>query len=42
MLLDVGEVSFLGLSYTLTVTIAVFFIGLLVFNKTEKSFIDTV
>jgi len=42
MLLDVGEVSVLGLSYTLAVTIAVFFIGLLVFNKTEKSFIDTV
>ena len=42
MLLDVGQVSILGLSYTLVVTIAVFFIGLLVFNKTEKSFIDTV
>lgn len=42
MLLDVGEVSILGLSYTFVVTIAVFFIGLLVFNKTEKSFIDTV
>jgi len=42
MLLDVGEISVLGLSYTLAVTIAVFFIGLLVFNKTEKSFIDTV
>lgn len=42
MLLDVGEVSILGLSYTLVVTIALFFIGLLVFNKTEKSFIDTV
>lgn len=42
MLLDVGEVSVLGLFYTLAVTIAVFFIGLLVFNKTEKSFIDTV
>lgn len=42
MLLDVGKVSVLGLSYTLVVTIAVFFIGLLVFNKTEKSFIDTV
>lgn len=42
MLLDVGEVSVLGLSYTLVVTIAVFFIGLLVFNRTEKSFIDTV
>ncbi|BFM42286.1 ABC transporter permease [Flavobacterium sp. CFS9] len=42
MLLDVGEVSILGLSYTFVVTIAVFFIGLLIFNKTEKSFIDTV
>ncbi|WP_374174018.1 ABC transporter permease [Flavobacterium tructae] len=42
MLLNVGEISILGLAYTLVVTIAVFFIGLLVFNKTEKSFIDTV
>lgn len=42
MLLGVGEISILGLCYTLSVTIAVFFVGLLVFNKTEKSFIDTV
>lgn len=42
MLLGVGEISVLGLSYTLGVTVAVFFIGLLIFNKTEKSFIDTV
>lgn len=42
MLLNVGQVSVLGLSYTMVVTILVFFIGLLVFNKTEKSFIDTV
>jgi len=42
MLLNVGEISILGLSYTLLLTIAIFFIGLLVFNKTEKSFIDTV
>lgn len=42
MLLNVGHVSVLGLSYTMVVTILVFFIGLLVFNKTEKSFIDTV
>ncbi|URC13091.1 ABC transporter permease [Flavobacterium sp. B183] len=42
MLLNVGEISILGLVYTLVVTITVFFIGLLVFNKTEKSFIDTV
>ena len=42
MLLNVGEISVLRLSYTLLVTIAIFFIGLLIFNKTEKSFIDTV
>jgi len=42
MLLNVGEISVLGLCYTLSVTLAVFFVGLLVFNKTEKSFIDTV
>lgn len=42
MLLNTGEISVLGLSYTLLVTIALFFIGLLVFNRTEKSFIDTV
>ena len=42
MLLNMGKVSAIGLLYTLTVTIVVFFIGLLIFNKTEKSFIDTV
>jgi lipopolysaccharide transport system permease protein len=42
ILLDVGSVSVWGLVYTVGVTIGLFFIGLLVFNKTEKSFIDTV
>ena len=42
MLLDVGGISVLGLVYAALVTITVFFVGLLVFNKTEKSFIDTV
>lgn len=42
MLLGVGTVSVWGLVYTLGVTIVVFLVGLLVFNKTEKSFIDTV
>ncbi|MEP6930292.1 MAG: ABC transporter permease [Flavobacterium sp.] len=42
MLLNVGEISLSGLLYTLIITIGVFFMGLLVFNKTEKSFIDTV
>ena len=42
MLLGVGTVSVWGLVYTLGVTLFLFFGGLLVFNKTEKSFIDTV
>lgn len=42
MLLNVGEISILGLSYTFAFTVAIFFIGVLIFNKTEKSFIDTV
>jgi lipopolysaccharide transport system permease protein len=42
MLLNVGQISVGGLGYTFMVTVVVFFVGLLVFNKTEKSFIDTV
>jgi lipopolysaccharide transport system permease protein len=42
MLLGVGTVSVWGLMYTVGVTLFLFFGGLLVFNKTEKSFIDTV
>ena len=42
MLLGVGTVSVWGLVYTAGVTFGLFFMGLLVFNKTEKSFIDTV
>lgn len=42
MLLNEGEVSFFGVLYTVSITVVVFFIGLLIFNKTEKSFIDTV
>ena len=42
MLLGIGSISFLGLSYTVGFTLTVFLLGLLIFNKTEKSFIDTV
>src|SRR6187402_932695 len=35
MLLNVGQISVLGLCYTFGVTLCVFFIGLLIFNKTE-------
>ncbi|KAF2513550.1 ABC transporter permease [Flavobacterium foetidum] len=42
MLLNIGDISFLGLTYAMVVTLVIFFSGLLVFNRTEKSFIDTV
>lgn len=42
MLLQVGSISMQGLLYTFVFTVIVFFVGLLVFNRTEKSFIDTV
>lgn len=42
MLLNVGQISIWGLGYTFLVTVIVFFVGVLIFNRTEKSFIDTV
>jgi lipopolysaccharide transport system permease protein len=42
MLLNIGHISVLGLMYTFLITVFIFFVGLLIFNKTEKSFIDTV
>jgi lipopolysaccharide transport system permease protein len=42
MLLNIGHISVLGIVYTFSVTVAIFFLGLLLFNRTEKSFIDTV
>lgn len=42
MLLHEGSISTGGLLYTFGITIVLFFVGLLIFNKTEKSFIDTV
>ena len=42
MLLNVGEISIVGLLYTTVVTIVLLLVGILIFNKTEKSFIDTV
>lgn len=42
MLLHEGNISIGGMIYTTVVTISIFFIGLLIFNKTEKRFIDTV
>lgn len=42
MLLSDGTFSVKGLLFTLLTTIIVLFVGILVFNKTEKSFIDTI
>lgn len=42
MLLNVGKVSVFGIIYPVSFIIVTFFIGLILFNKTEKSFIDTV
>ncbi|AMC10160.1 ABC transporter permease [Lutibacter profundi] len=42
MLLNDGEFDFYGILYSVIITIVIFFVGLLIFNRTEKSFIDTV
>ncbi|RED48384.1 lipopolysaccharide transport system permease protein [Seonamhaeicola aphaedonensis] len=42
MLLSDGVISWPGLIYTTIVTVLVLFFGLLVFNATEKRFIDTI
>lgn len=42
MLLNTGTFSWVGFAYTLVISIVLFLIGLIIFNKTEKSFIDTV
>jgi lipopolysaccharide transport system permease protein len=42
MLMSVGELPLWGMVYTLIVTIVVFLVGVLLFNRTEKSFIDTI
>lgn len=42
LLLAKGSVSGFGIVYTALITVVVFLIGLVIFNRTEKSFIDTV
>lgn len=42
LLLKEGTISTFGLLYTVVITVVIVMIGLLLFNKTEKSFIDTV
>ena len=42
MLLGTGEITTFGIIYTSMFSIIVFFLGIVIFNKTEKTFIDTV
>lgn len=42
LLLNNGTYSSFGIIYTAVFTIVIFFLGLLVFNRTEKTFIDTI
>ncbi|MDA8874580.1 ABC transporter permease [Winogradskyella sp.] len=42
VLLNDGSFSMKGLTYTGLITVFIFFVGLIIFNKTEKTFIDTV
>ena len=42
ILLNTGSFSLLGFVYTLSICVIIFFIGLIIFNRTEKTFIDTV
>ena len=42
IILNDGNYSLFGIIYTSIFTIVVFFVGLLIFNKTEKTFIDTI
>jgi len=40
--MGIGDFSLLKMSYVIIVCVIVFLLGLIIFNKTEKSFIDTV
>ena len=42
MLLNTGSFNWVGLIYTFLISLGVFLIGLIIFNRTEKTFIDTV
>ncbi len=41
-LVGAGEVSWSGLAYSLIFTVVLLILGMLVFNKVEQSFMDTV
>ena len=41
-LIGKGHLDIKMLAYSVIITIAIFFIGILIFNKVEKNFLDTV
>ncbi|TQI71557.1 lipopolysaccharide transport system permease protein [Gramella sp. Hel_I_59] len=42
MILDTGTFTLVGLIYTFSISVLLFIFGLIIFNRTEKNFIDTV
>ncbi len=42
MILDTGTFTWSGFGYTFGISVIIFLIGIIVFNKTEKNFIDTI
>lgn len=42
LLLDFGDIHTNGLIYTGAISLIILFIGIIIFNKTEKTFIDTI
>ena len=42
LLFDIGSFSFTWMSYTVILTVLIMFFGIIIFNKTEKKFIDTI
>ena len=42
MLLGTGTFSWFGIIYTVVITLVILFFGIIIFNRTEKTFIDTV
>ncbi|HET8885480.1 MAG TPA: ABC transporter permease [Salinimicrobium sp.] len=42
MILDTGSFSWMSFGYTFLISVGMFLIGLVIFNRTEKNFIDTV
>ncbi|WP_179376476.1 ABC transporter permease [Winogradskyella wichelsiae] len=42
MLLGTGSINGFGITYTVLITFLILFFGIIIFNRTEKTFIDTV